>query len=117
MAEYDRRKLERFKLQLLSHISVRGPDKDIKTIKLMTQDVCSGGAFFKTPDPLPIGTQVDLDLILKIDRFKKITGDSALINLTGTIIRTHEEGMVICFDDNFQICPLENNQTDSPSIP
>ena len=110
MTQYEKRKLERFKLQLLSHISVRGPDKDVKTLRLMTQDVSSGGAFFKTPNPLPVGTQVDLDLILKIDRLKEITGNLALVNLSGTIIRTHEEGMAICFDDNFQICPLGNNQ-------
>jgi len=110
MTQYEKRKLERFKLQLLSHISVRGPDKDVKTLRLMTQDVSSGGAFFKTPNPLPVGTEVDLDLILKIDRLKEITGNLALVNLSGTIIRTHEEGMAICFDDNFQICPLGNNQ-------
>ncbi len=110
MKPTEKRKLERFKLQLLSHITVRGKDKDTKTIKLLTQDVSSGGAFFKTPDPLSVGTQVDLDLIIKIDRLKDITGNSALVNLTGTIIRTHEEGMVICFDENFQISPLANNQ-------
>ena len=106
----EKRKLERFKLQLLSHITVRGKGKDIKTIKLLTQDVSSGGAFFKTPDPLSVGTRVDLDLVIKIDRLKNISGNSALVNLTGTIIRTHEEGMAICFDENFQISPLDNNQ-------
>ncbi|HEA69510.1 MAG TPA: PilZ domain-containing protein [Desulfobacterales bacterium] len=106
----EKRKLERFKLQLLSHITVRGKGKDIKTIKLLTQDVSSGGAFFKTPDPLSVGTRVDLDLVIKIDRLKNIAGNSALVNLTGTIIRTHEEGMAICFDENFQISPLDNNQ-------
>lgn len=110
MKPSERRQLERFKLQLLSHITIRGKDKDIKTIKLLTQDVCSGGAFFKTSDPMSVGTQVDLDLVIKIDRLKDITGDSALVNLTGTIIRTHKEGMAICFDENFQISPLENNQ-------
>lgn len=107
MTQNDRRHLERFKLQLLSHISVRGPDKDLKTIKLMTQDVCSGGAFFKTPEPLPVGTQIELDLILKIDRLKELTGKSALVNLSGTIIRTHDQGMAISFDDDFQISPLD----------
>jgi len=106
----ERRKLERFKLQLLANISVRGKDKDIKSIKLLTQDVCSGGAFFKTPNPLSVGTKVDLDLIIKIDRLKDITGNSALVNLTGTIIRTHREGMAICFDEDFKISPLESNQ-------
>ena len=107
----DKRKLERFKLQLLSHITVHGQDKDIKKIKLLTQDVCSGGAFFKTKNPLAVGTEVDLDLILKIDRFKEVTGNSALVNLSGKIIRTHHNGMAICFDDNFQISPLDQEQT------
>jgi len=110
MKQTEKRQLERFKLQLLSHVTVRGKDKEIKSIKLLTQDVCSGGAFIKTPDPLSVGTQVDLDLIIKIDRLKVIPGSSALVNLTGTIIRTHNEGMAICFDEDFQISPLENNQ-------
>jgi len=110
MKRTEKRQLERFKLQLLSNISVRGKDKDIKTIKALTQDVCSGGAFFKTPDTLSVGTQVDLDLIIKIDRLKDIIGNSALVNLTGTIIRAHKEGMAICFDEDFKISPLENNQ-------
>ncbi len=107
----DKRKLERFKIQLLSHISVRGQDKDIKKIKLLTQDVCSGGAFFKTKKTLPVGTEVDLDLILKIDRFKEVAGKSALVNLSGKIIRTHQDGMAICFDDNFEISPLDQEPT------
>lgn len=102
--------MERFKLQLLSNITVRGKDKDIKTIRLLTRDVCSGGAFFKTTDPLTVGTKVDLDLIIKIDRLKDIIGNSALVNLTGTIIRTHKDGMAICFDEDFKISPLENKQ-------
>ncbi len=110
MKRTEKRQLERFKLQLLSHITVRGKDKDIKTIKLLTQDVSSGGALFKTSDPLSVGTRVDLDIVIKIDRLKDITGNAALVNLTGTIIRTHEEGMAICFDKDFEISPLENNQ-------
>ena len=100
--------MERFKLQLLSQISVSGEGQDLKTIKLMTRDVSAGGAFFKTSEPLSIGTKVNLDLILNIERIKELGGNAALINLTGTIIRTSEDGMAVCFDKKFDISPLDN---------
>ena len=104
----ERRALERFKLQLLSKITVCGKDKDLETIKLMTRDVSSGGAFLKTSEPMTVGTKVNVALIIDTERIKKLGGNPSLVCLTGTIIRAEEDGMAICFDEEFEISPLDN---------
>lgn len=103
----EKRAMERFKLQLLSQISLCGKDKDLGAIKLMTRDVSAGGAFFKTSEPLTVGTKVNLDLIIDTERIKELGGNPSLVCLTGTIIRTDEDGMAICFDEKFDITPLD----------
>ena len=106
MKHAEKRSLERFKLQLLSRISVRGKERDMQAIKLLTKDVSAGGAFFNISDPLSVGTRVDLDLILNIDRFKELKGNSALFNLSGTVIRTDKNGMAISFDEKFTVSQI-----------
>ena len=64
--------------------------------------------FFKTSEPLTVGTKVNLDLIIDTERIKKLGGNPSLVCVTGTIIRTDEDGMAICFDKKFDITPLNN---------
>ena len=101
----DKRRLERFDLQLPAIIEVvsGNGDHDRKTVNLLTRNACSGGAYFHTDQPLPKGTQVKIDLVLSIDTLKKIKGKQAVIKVNGSVIRTESHGMAICFDEHFSI--------------
>ncbi len=103
MSGIDERKLERFTLELVASISVTGEGSAEKNIKLNTSDISSGGAFFNTEKPLPVGTEIKIDMVLPLDKLKKIKGKQAKIEVSGAVVRIDQEGMAISFKKDYQI--------------
>jgi c-di-GMP-binding flagellar brake protein YcgR len=99
----DRRKLERFNLELRGKITVKTPDQMKRVFHLRTRDISSGGAFFWGADPLPEGTPVQINLILSIDKLKKLMGVQAHVEISGIVKRSEPSGMAICFHRNYQM--------------
>lgn len=105
----ERRECERFDLRLNSRIEVRGPEKGRHSgliLSLLTENVCSGGAFFTTEQVLPKGTEVQVDLILALEALKKSDGDRAHINVNGTVLRSDPAGLAVRFDKGYRITPI-----------
>ncbi len=105
----EKRKLERFDLEMPARIEVTNSGRKKETFDFLTSNICSGGAFFHTPQPLPEGTQVRLDLVLPLDKLKKLKNDvkQAYIKVTGTVLRSESKGMAICFNEDYKIMPLK----------
>lgn len=102
--EKNKRQMERFDLELPASLIAAGIDQ--KARELITSDVCAGGAFFETDQPLPLGTDVNIELILPLERLKKITANKVRIKVTGAVIRVTDTGMAISFEEDFEIEPL-----------
>ena len=62
----EKRKMERFDLELPALISMMDNNGKQRAAEFMSSNICSGGAFFKTDHPLSVGTDVKMDLILSI---------------------------------------------------
>lgn len=92
-----KRSMERFALDLPSLISING--KEIP-LGLRTDNISAGGAYFRTPNPLPAGTKVSLNLGL--NGLKK---SGAAIIIEGNVVRAEKEGMAILFED-YRIVPV-----------
>ena len=105
IAEYENRKMERFSLDLAGLLSVSGKAKEKKR-ELKTVDICAGGAFFSTSEPIPLGAEVSVNLILPLDRFKELKTKKALIKVNGKVIRREQNGLAVCFDSRYKISPL-----------
>jgi len=60
-----------------------------------------------TTQPLPEGTEVKIDLVLPLDKLRKLEKGvkHAYIKVRGTVLRTESTGMAICFDEDYQIRP------------
>jgi len=102
MGEEEKRAFERFDLSLPATVEVvAGQEK--KLLKLLTRDVCAGGAFVHTDTPLEQGASVSIDLVLDIEALKKLTGKHAFVKVSGRVIRTEPGGMAISFNPNYQI--------------
>ena len=103
----ERRKLQRFKLRLPARIEVspQAPDKETEVMKLETDNICSGGAFFHTLSPLPEGTPVKMDFVLDTQRLRYPKDSRPLINVRGHVLRTEPTGMAIRFMKDFRILP------------
>ena len=100
----EKRKLERFDLNIPAKVQVvSGGEKE--EMKLTTRNICSGGAFFRTTQPLPVGTEITIDLVLPLGKFQKLKDikKQVSINLTGKVLHAETTGMGVCFDEEYQI--------------
>lgn len=104
----EHRRFERFDLGLASRITVKGRKRTSgkEPLDLTTENISSGGAFFHTDQSLPEGTEVVIDIILPLERLKKMKGTHARVNVEGVVLRAGEEGMAIRFNRNFNILPV-----------
>lgn len=102
ISEVMNRKMERFELRLPATVSVPGEHEHFL---LHTENVCAGGAFLNTEAPLPVGTDVELDLTLSLNDLKKVDGSQVRINVAGSVVRSDESGMAISFDENYRMVP------------
>ena len=99
----NKRRMERFDLELPARVTKAKEGQGDENLDLLTSDICAGGAFFQTDQPLPLGTEVKIDLVLPLDELKKIEGKKALIKVSGAVIRITGDGMAICFEEGFKI--------------
>jgi len=105
---YERRRLERFSLEVPARIEILArEDHAEEVLELNTRDVSAGGAYFRTKKALPEGTRVRIDIILPLDRLRKLKDTcKGLIKVTGTVLRSEPTGMAICFDEGYLITPF-----------
>ena len=108
----EKRTQERFDLEIPAKIELRTSGEEKEVLDLLTSNICSGGAFLHTVQPLPAGTPVKIDLILPLPKLKELKDDyqQAFIAVTGTVLRSESTGMAICFED-YQIRPLKAEHT------
>jgi len=109
MENSERRIVERFDLEIPAKLRIMAADKAVDELDLRTENISCGGAFFRTQTPFPEGTDVRIDLILNLDRIKtlKTRVGNVHIELTGTVNRSEEFGMSVCFRPEYSIRPLE----------
>jgi len=107
--ESNRRRKERIRLELAAQLSVGDQDSGQDTLHVSTSDISTGGAFFHTERSLPVGTKLEVDLILPLDELKKVEGDSATLKVSGIVARTEEKGVAISFTGLKILCINEQS--------
>jgi len=103
MAEIEKRKMERFDLELKTYLSVANDRKKQKSFELLTSNICAGGAFFKINKPISVETDVNLEVVLPMDKLKDMKNKFSHIDVSGSVIRADQQGMAICFDKKYKI--------------
>jgi hypothetical protein len=105
----ERRNLERFSFEVPAKIEVLVSGEKKKMLDLPTSNICAGGAFFHTEEALPEGTKVKVDLILPLDRLKELISHNRVdVKVNGTVVRSGSRGMAVCFNEDYQIMPLQS---------
>ncbi len=107
MHEGERRSMERFPLKLPGLLSVVDENGKEKTFDVMAENICAGGAFCTIDEPLPVGTRVQLDLILSFKLNFNGKRKKSHINISGSVARTYEHGMAIRFGKKYNISPIK----------
>jgi len=103
VAEIEKRKMERFDLEIPIYLSVGDKSNKHEYFKCISTNICSEGVFFKTEKPLSVGTDVKLDIIFPLNKFNNLRGKISRIKVSGKVIRTDQQGMAIFFDKNYKI--------------
>jgi len=104
---YERRRLERFDLQVPAKIEVLSSPDTASILELLTKDICAGGAYFPTKTALASGTKVKLDILLPVRNVNSLSDNTrGLIKVNGTVIRSGPAGMAIGFDTGYLITPF-----------
>ena len=113
----EKRKLERFGLELPAQISLMSSNVEDK-IEVKTSNICSSGAFFKMFRPLPVGTAVRITLHLTLSRFDSLKDycRGSQVQITGKVSRCEPLGMSVLFDTEYQMHPLKENNASSFAI-
>jgi hypothetical protein len=101
----EKRKMERFDLNLPALLSIIAESGNTRVFEFMIRDICAGGAFFKTDTPLSVGTDVKMDLIIPLAKLKSGKKNRSRIDVSGSVIRTESQGMAVCFDKKYSISP------------
>jgi len=104
----EKRRLERFDLSVPAKIRPVVSGRKRNVIHLLTSDVCAGGAFFHTDQPLPEGTEVRIELVLSLEKLRQLMKEDschAHIKVTGRVLRSESKGMAVCFDKDYEIRP------------
>ena len=102
----EKRKVERFDLQLEAFISLPGEASHADKGNLVTRDISMNGVFLITDTPLPVDAKVNVDMILTLGGIKKQDSQQAWIKASGKVLRTDNQGMAVGFDDKSRILPL-----------
>jgi hypothetical protein len=109
----ERRKSERFDIHLQAYVSVSHHAVSDAPLPLTTKDVSTNGAYFKTPSPLPVGTKVEVDLIMKVGDERSAGARPAWVKASGAVYRVDAEGMAIGFDKDCKMLPFSAEMSPS----
>ena len=106
MSMIEQRKLERFPIKYDVGLLVSNGTQDLGVHLLQTENICAGGAYLKSGNPLPKGTNVDIELLIPLGELVNMKGKETCVKVAGTIIRSSGDGMAIVFEEGFQIFSL-----------
>jgi hypothetical protein len=104
----EKRKVERFNLQIETMLQVRNKAMTDKLPVLFSRDISCNGVFLVTDNPLSIGTSLDLDFLLSQDELRNESNAERIkISTSGKVIRTEEQGMAVEFEKQYKISRLK----------
>ncbi|MFC1891882.1 PilZ domain-containing protein [Thermodesulfobacteriota bacterium] len=107
----DKRNFERFDLEVPAKVGIKGADQKEVEVSLLTKDICAGGAYMETKEPLPAGTRVKVDFVISIEKLKEMLDSHCRVVVEGEVVRTDENGIAVRFEDNYQIMPVKGEQS------
>ena len=104
----EKRKFERFDLQVETILEIKNKAKVENPPMLLSRDISCAGVFLSTKTPLPVGTEVDLNLLLnQLKLINPTEQEGNNISTSGKVVRINEEGMAIQFDELHKVSQLE----------
>ena len=100
----EKRKVERFDLHVETMLQVKDEGLIDRNQRLVSRDISSDGVFLETSNPLPVGTEVDLNLLLSLNKLNSYLKNKVVnISTSGKVIRIDEQGFAVQFDKQHKV--------------
>ena len=99
----EKRKMDRFSMELPAWISVVDESGKTRGFEFITKNICAGGAYLQTERPLMVGTDIEMSLILPLDNLPNLGKRRSRIEVSGKVVRSELQGFAVCFDKKHQI--------------
>ncbi len=74
---------------------------------MFSENICSGGVFLKTCEPLGLNTPVQVNFFLVVNSRTSSKKRVSVVKVNGEVIRREKYGMAVRFGDNFRIDPFD----------
>jgi len=106
----DKRKFERFDLNVPSRVEISTNDGESEIFDIETNTLSAGGISFKCGKTLPKGSQVKMEISLHFEELKtpEDPDGTLVISATGHVLRSEPEGVAIIFNEDFDISTTLN---------
>jgi hypothetical protein len=107
----EKRKFERFNINVPARVEIIIRGEVREKYDLETIDLSAEGTYLKSGRPLQEGSQVGIEIFLDFDELKcpDDPGGSLIITATGRVLRSGYEGMVIHFNEDYDIKTFLNS--------
>ena len=98
------RSCERLSLEIPALLHA-ADDEGSEPRELVTNNIGTGGAYFRTSQPMRVGTAVTMEMLIPIGPFRRAEIEQTQYALAGTVVRCDEKGMAVCFDREAKMTP------------
>ena len=104
----EKRRMERFSIRLPATVCINAAGDSSKIMKLWTRNICAGGAYLETEEPLEVSTSVEINLVVHGPGGRHGSVGKAFVKVTGNVIRSNTKGMAIKFGRKYKISPASD---------
>ncbi|MCP5007672.1 MAG: hypothetical protein GY941_27620 [Planctomycetes bacterium] len=97
---------ERFNVVTKCLVNTNGDNSNYGTSICQTVNISASGVFLEAEDLLPIGTQIGLNMVPLSSEQEGYNGEDYMTKITGAVLRTDNNGLAVCFDNEYDVKSL-----------
>ena len=108
----EKRKIQRIEMRTPARLDVMSRGSKKLSLQTETRDISSHGAFFITEDKIEENTNLDVEILLSMEKLQKLIGEKnrVRIQIRGTVIRNEPDGIAVSFGTKYQIMVFSHGQ-------
>jgi hypothetical protein len=107
MKPSEKRKMERYRLEVPARMTIHGAVKsEEEPLEVKTKDVCANGAFLTTDCRVAVGACVDVCLLLSFEGKSIGSTKRSQVEVKGTVVRWEADGMAVQFEKQYRIVAI-----------
>lgn len=127
MTQDNRRFEERFSLDLQAKVSFYDEGNKKNTELTTAANISASGAYLSTALKRPLASRIFIEFLVDFDDLKKLRfilsleslkmkkDEKIWVKATGIVIRSEKNGLVILFEEDYQLSPMECYQKEEKS--